>query len=128
MFSNFVTFAAVTCNAGGFFGLKPWYAYLDYGVDPVTGQCGVLNFNLLPGGGNASDVPLILLAIVDDLIRVVGLISVAFVIYGGIQYATSQGTPEATSKAQSTIINALIGLALSVVAVAIIAFLANTLV
>jgi len=104
----------------------PWYQYLKVSKD-TTGSCAVQDFNLLPGNNKDSDVPLILLAIVDDMVRLAGLVAVVFVIMGGVQYATSQGNPDATAKAQSSIINALIGVAISVVAVAFVAFLGSAL-
>jgi hypothetical protein len=70
---------------------------------------------------------LVALALVDVLLRLAGLAAIFFIVYGGIQYTTSQGNPDATAKAQNTIVNALIGLALSVVAVAGVSFLANRL-
>ena len=48
------------------------------------------------------------------------MVAVAFVIYGGFKYVTSQGEPEAYKSAQQTIINALIGIALAVLAVTIV--------
>lgn len=102
----------------------PWYQYLKIGKDKVTGECGVSGgFQLLPGGGQSSDLLMVGLAVVDDLIRLAGLIAVVFVVMGGIQYTTSQGNPDATAKAQSTVVNALVGLAISIVAVAFVAFI-----
>jgi len=54
-------------------------------------------------------------------------VAIAFVIYGAIQYIASQGSPDATSKAQSTIINALIGLAITIVAITFVSFLGRSL-
>ena len=101
---------------GGFFGLPAWYKYLQ-----LDDQCQVTNFNV-PG-----DLVLVALAIIDILLRVAGIAAIFFVVYAGIQYATSQGNPDATAKAQNTIINALIGLALTVVAIAGVSFLGNKL-
>lgn len=123
-------FAAAGCPKTKLLGVfVPWYQYLKVTKDSDTGVCGIngKDFTLLPGNGQNSSVPLILLAIVDDMIRIAGLVAVMFVIMGGIQYATSQGSPDATAKAQSTIINALIGLAIAVVAVAFVTFLGNAL-
>jgi uncharacterized membrane protein YccC len=113
------TFFASSCG-GTFFGLEPWYAYLK-----LSSNCSVSSFQVLPSGSTPSDVPLILLAVVDDLLRVAGLVAVGFVIYAAFEYLTSQGNPEQTGKAQSTIINALIGLAIAMVAIAVVSFLGN---
>lgn len=109
---------AEKCSTG-FFGLVPWYHYLK-----LDKNCEVPNFTLL---GAHSDLLLIILAIVDDLLRIAGVVAVAFVIYAGFRYVTSQGSPEETSKAQSTIINALIGLAIAMIAVAFVSYVGNKL-
>jgi hypothetical protein len=120
------TFFAGTCSPSLFLGLKPWYYYLN--VQPVTDPltkatvCQVQNFQLI---GTHSDLLLIILVIVDDLLMVAGLVAVFFVIYAGIRYITSQGSPDVTAKAQSTIIYALIGLAIAVIAVPTVSYLGN---
>ncbi len=116
-------------KSGGFFGLSPWWAYLPsssyFNGDKST--CEITNFNVLGGGGQPSDAALVLLAVVDDLLRVAGLVAVGFIIYGAFQYVGSQGNSEQTAKAQSTIINALIGLAIAVTAVVFVSFLGSQL-
>lgn len=111
------TFGASAACQKPFFGLKTWYYYLD-----TNAQCEIVNFKFLPTNGT-SDVLLIGVALIDDLIRVAGFVAIGFVIYGGILYVTSQGSPDQTSKAQNTIQNALIGLAVAVLAVAAVSFL-----
>ncbi|HSH55902.1 MAG TPA: hypothetical protein VK983_03685 [Candidatus Limnocylindrales bacterium] len=105
------------CRPPGFFGLKPWYQYLKTEKD-----CTVRDFQVL-GGTSGSDFLLIGLALVDDLLRIAGFVAIGYVIYGGILYITSQGSPEQTGKAQNTIQNALVGLVITVVAVAFVGFL-----
>jgi len=104
---------------GSFFGILPtWYSYLPSQTD-TFGHCTPQILGL-------DDIWLIVAAIIEILLRIAAIAAVAMVIYGGIQYTTSQGSPEATSKAKSTIINALIGLALSVIAASLVAFLAGS--
>ncbi len=107
------------CNPPAFFGLKPWYEYLDTNAD-----CTIKTFNVL-GGDAGSDFVLVALVLVDDLLRIAGLVAIGYVIYGGILYVTSQGSPDQTGKAQNTILNALIGLVIAVLAVAFVTFLGN---
>src|SRR5260221_14342044 len=95
-------FAAVTTCKQTFLGLLPWNYYLD--MEPSSG-CVPLNFHLL--GGNSS-LLLILLAIVDDLFRLAGLLAVFFIMYAGFKYITSQGEPAETKAALSTALSALI--------------------
>jgi len=115
-----------------FFGLRTWYHYLptsDFGVN-VNGNneaCALNSHFTFISPGGATDIPLILLAVVDDLLRIAGIVAVAFVVYGAIQFIASQGNPEQTARAQSTVINALIGLAIAIISVAFVSFLGNRL-
>lgn len=115
------------CNHGNFLGLVPWYHYLspdNFGTGKQA--CDIINFNVAPTSGS-SDIPLVLLAVVDDLLRIAGVVAVAFVIVGAFRYVASQGNPEDTAKAQSTIINALIGMVVAIIAVGIVSFIGSKL-
>jgi len=112
------------CKKVDFFGLRSWWYYLP---QSDFDGCNIKNFNFFAGGGQPSDVPFVLLAIVDDLLRIAGLVALGFIIYGAFQYTASQGSPDATAKAQSTVINALLGLAIAIVGAAFVAFLGNQL-
>lgn len=101
------------CSGGDFFGFPKWYKYLSRAAD-----CS-------PQLSSINDVYLIIGAIIEMLLRIAALLAVGFVIYGGIQYITSQGEPDKTSQARSTIINALIGLAISLTAAAAVTFVAG---
>lgn len=125
-------FAAVKeCKPPGFFSLPTWDKYLGVKYEKITDRCEV-QFSLLTGSGNnkvfnGSDVLLVGLGVIDILIRVAALVAVGFVIYGGIRYITSQGSPDATKGAQNTILTALIGLAITIVAAAVVAFLGRAI-
>jgi hypothetical protein len=114
-----------------FLGLKPWYQYIGKEMD--SSSCNVKCFNVFTTdeandcGQTSSDVPLVLLAVVDDLLRVAALVALAFILMGSFKYVGSQGSPDGTKQAQDTIINALIGLALALTAVAIVSFIGNKL-
>jgi len=97
--TNLHLFAA-GCAPPGFFGLPSWYSYLQLQENPLTHTCDVVNF-AVPGG--------------------------FLLIYGAIQYITSQGEPEKTAKAQSTIIDALIGLVIALISVGVVSFLGKQL-
>lgn len=110
-----------------FLGLKPWFYYLP-GEAFQAGTCDITNFSFLGDGANRkSDIPAVVLAVTDSVIRLAGLIAVAYVIVGGVYYITSQGEPDKARRALQTIINALIGLAVVIVSAAIISFLGNKL-
>jgi hypothetical protein len=105
------------CKPPFFFGLKPWYQYLK-----TDSSCNVRDFQLLTSDGK-SDLGLIALAIVDDLLRIAGLVAVGFIIYGGYLYIRSQGEPDKSSQAQNTIQNAIIGLVICIMAIALVSFI-----
>jgi hypothetical protein len=124
MDSLFTLFAAAPCAEKSFFGLWPWYHYLNV-PGKMDGACNILNFTFLGSNGSKSDLLLVSLAVVDDLLRIAGLVAVGYVIYAGIKYVISQGAPEETAKAKSTLLNAIIGLAIALVAVALVSFVGN---
>ena len=133
-----VAAAASKCGSS-FFGLRPWYHYMpeeEFGVkrgDQPTDSCGIRCFNIFQQkqanvcGQTNSDVPGVILAIIDNLLRISGLVAVAFILKGSFEYVGSRGNAEKTAAAQSTIIAALTGLAIALVAVGLVAFIGNRL-
>lgn len=119
------TFAA-TCSAkaNSFFGFPTWYRYLklqEVTLGDGSKSCQIVDFQV-PG-----DITLVILAVLDILLRLAGIVAVGFIIYGAIQYITSQGEPDGIKKAQNTIFNALIGLVIAITATAAVAFIGNSL-
>ncbi len=107
-------------GAPGFFGLPRWYDYLPGQIDELTGKC-------LPKINSINDFWAIALAIVDILLRVGGLIAVGYVIYGGFLYMISQGEAERTAQAKNTILNALIGTVIVIIAIVAVNFIGATI-
>jgi hypothetical protein len=133
MFNLFTTPAfqsfAATCGKPTLIGLVPWYQYLTVQSAKVGSSsfCNVVFPKNSTGIlGTQSPFLLIGLAIIDDLLRVAALVAVGYVIYGGISYTTSGGSPDAVKRAQQSIINALIGLVLAILAAAIVTFIGNS--
>jgi hypothetical protein len=124
MFHGLSKFAA--CAEHQFFGLDPWYHYLNatgrMEID-ASGGCSIVNGFTFPG-----DAALVALAFLDIALRLAAFVAIAFVIYGGIQFVTSQGEPEASKHARQTIINAVIGLLIALFATALVAFVGTRLV
>jgi ABC-type Fe3+ transport system permease subunit len=117
IFSGF----AAACGGGSFLGFPHWYEYLQCQTISIKGQ----PTTYAPQLTKLTDVWLIVAAVVEILLRIGALAAVVFVIYGGFQYMTSQGEPDKTSHARDTIVNALIGLTISVMAAAIVGFVAG---
>lgn len=107
-------FAAVKCSH--FLGFPTWYEYIR-----DANSCTKITID------NINDVWLIIAAIIEILLRVAGIAAVLFVMYGGFQYLTSEAEPETVNKARKTIINALIGLAISVFAAVLVNFIAGSI-
>lgn len=66
------------------------------------------------------DLPTVITNIVKNIIFVCGLISVIFIVVGGITYMTSEGESTKTKKAKDTILYAVIGLIICSLAFAIV--------
>ncbi len=77
-----------------------------------------------------SDLPNFIWKIALNLLEIglqlVGYISVGFIIKGGFKYMTSAGSPDGISKARATILNAVIGLGISIFSVAIVNLVARS--
>lgn len=97
-----------------------------FGIFPTWYQYLTLNSNCQPTINSLSDIWLIVAAVIEILLRLASLVAVVFVIYGGIAFIVSQGSPDQTTKARTTIIDALIGLLISVSAAILVGFLAKS--
>ena len=97
-----------------FLGLRPWYKGL---TDDSSGTCIIKKPE---DNGEAKFVWTIILNISADLSLIVGYVALIFLIYGGFKYILSTGEPQGVSTAKKTITNALIGLAISILATIIV--------
>lgn len=104
-----------SCSPGSGFTLDipTWYKYLP---------CE----NGTPQIDNINDVWKIAAAILEIIVYIGGIAAVFFVIYGGIQFITSQGLPDKIAQARSTVINALAGLIIAILSVALVRFIMAT--
>lgn len=102
----------------GFLGLPTWYKYIIESEDPcvLKGQLDGTNQtqNL------TQNIPKVLLAVFEIIMRIAGMVAVAMVIYGGTQYIISQGEPDKIKGARTTIINAIVGMVIAMMAVTIV--------
>ena len=105
------------CGMKGFLGLRPWY----YGLCTGNSENDTIKE---PQGDTATEdmkafVWTIILNILVDLLVIVGYASMIFIIYGGYQFIMSQGDPGKTRSATQTIIYAVVGLIVVLMAAAI---------
>lgn len=114
-----------------FLGIFPtWYTYIkDYRPQTVDGRdlgCGFFSTNGAEVAWSQYAIQ-ISLAILDILLRAGALAAVIFIIVGGYKYMSSQGEPKNIEAAMATIINAVIGLGIVILASVLVAFIGNRL-
>lgn len=115
-------------NSSAFLGFPTWYRYLEFEYNEETDDCKVVG-PAYEDGENAGNlrwpevVGRVAIAVVEIGLRFAGIIAVAYVIYGGFRFITSQGDPENAKSARQTIQNALIGLVIALVAIGSVSFI-----
>jgi Type IV secretion system pilin len=118
------TFPATSGPNSGFYGGKA--GQYQCGGDDVEIITTQIDFGCLGPDEAPEDMNAIIdlaLAIVRFLSVGVGLVVVASIIYAGIQYSSSEGSPEQTKDAKSRVRNAIIGLIVYIFGFSIIQFL-----
>lgn len=109
--------------ARSFLGFPVWYR----GLTDASGSCIIKSPSQLntaaSNDGLQKFILIVALNIVEAAMMLAGYVAVGFVLYGGFQYLTSQGDSGGAVKARTTITNAVIGLIISIVAVAIVNFI-----
>lgn len=104
-----------------------------FAVDPPASD--ICNKNEVPnsvkeaaGCAHEGDkLPSMVINILNAVIGILGLVAVIFIIIGGVNYMTSTGEAAKLEKAKKTILYAVIGLGVCVLAFAIVNFVANIL-
>lgn len=69
----------------------------------------------------------IVLNVIESMLQLVGYIAVGFIIRGGFKYMTSNGDPGEMAKAKKIIMDAIIGLVISILSVAIVNIIAGAI-
>ncbi|OYX42853.1 hypothetical protein B7Y94_02840 [Candidatus Saccharibacteria bacterium 32-49-12] len=91
-------------------------AQVDAGLD-ATGQ---------QGSSPSLNVSQTVTAVVNWLLFFVGVLAVIMLIWGGIKYATSAGDASKVTAAKNTILYAIIGLVIAILAYAIVSWVSGT--
>jgi TRAP-type C4-dicarboxylate transport system permease small subunit len=104
-------------NHGGcehpFLGFPSWTRGLT-----VDAGCTVANFAL-------NDVWVVVLNVLEILLRVGALLAVGYIIYGGFKMIASQGQPDQTKSAKDTIVNAVVGVIITMISATAVAVIAQ---
>jgi len=115
--------ATKTCT-NSFLGLPTWYKYLE-----LDSQCRVNG--PIKAGTDSLDMSKVVtrvsLAIIDILMRVGGMVAFGFIVYSGFRFVMSQGNPDQEKAARETAINALIGMVITIFAIAIVTYIGRRL-
>ncbi len=72
------------------------------------------------------DLMKVLNTVINVVLGVIGFVTVAMIILGGISYTTSQGDAAKTTKARNTILYGVVGLVIALLAFAIVNFVLNS--
>jgi hypothetical protein len=99
--------------------IPTWYSY-------VPGE--VLNDECVVASNLGGKLPvLILMGVFDILLFIGGFIAVIMIMFAGYKFLASTGEPQKIAGARTTLFNALVGLAITIVASQIIGFIAGRL-
>ena len=110
---------AASCGTKGIPLLPSWHKYID-GRNTSSGCELAFNF--------PEDLGAIAVAVVEMLLRIGTFAAIAFVIYGGFLYLTSQGEPDRAASARKTLVNAVIGLVITLLATGVVSFIGGQLI
>ena len=106
-----VAFAA-KCPSQNLLGFPAWFNGLECGGDATAG------YTVAPASVN--DTWIIVMNVVQWLILAGGYVALYFIIWSGFKFIIAQGDPTKVKEARETIANAVIGLIIVLVAVAVV--------
>ncbi len=121
-----------TPEVTSFLGLPAWYKYLSSEIDQ-SGRCSPIlsydesNTEQTEEEQKVNSALPIGLAILEGMLRISGIVAVVMIFWAGFKYMTSQGNPDAAAGARKTAINALVGLAIVILATTLVSFVGNSL-
>ncbi len=102
-------------------GIPTWYKYLEgENGDDVAGKCR-------PIIDTTKDTLPIGLAVLEAALTLGGIVAVVMVFIGGFKYVLSQGEPDKAANGRKTVLNAVIGLAIIMLATSVVSFIGNRL-
>lgn len=79
------------------------------------------------GACTTTPLPDMIHAATDTLLYIIGALSVVMIIVGGLRYVISAGDPKKTADAKNTIVYAISGVVVAVLAFAIVTFVTTAL-
>lgn len=122
-----------------FFGIPTWYEFLKLDknknceiqfsnqITETKYDKGKYVETVVSNKASLKDVWLIVLAIIDILATLAGILAVIFIMIGGFKFVTSQANPDKIANAKQTLVNAIIGLIIAIIATQIITYFGKAL-
>jgi len=107
------------------FLIMPFLAYADGTVSNGLSNAGLQSIFGTGGLNSSQSLSDLIVRVVDILLTFAGVVAIVFVIIGGYQYVVSGGNEETAEKGKKTLINAIIGIVVVVLAYTIINVLVN---
>lgn len=107
------------CTNGTLLTLPAWYRGLQ------NDDCSIMSPTA--AGGIGPFIWKIVLNIIDILLNLTAYVAVGYIIFGGFKYMLASGSSDGIAKAKSTIMNAVIGLVISIAAIAIVNLISGAL-
>ncbi|MBC7564976.1 hypothetical protein H7100_01960 [Candidatus Saccharibacteria bacterium] len=125
-----VTAAASISNPAdcekSFLGIQPWFKGMTVLED---GKCNIASPGQTLTNGTTLDLQgfiwRIALNVIGMALTVVGYIAFFFILYGGFQFLTGGNNPGQIEKARKTLLNAVVGLIISLASIAIVNLIFN---
>ena len=111
--------------SGDFLTFRPWYKGLI--MNEERGRCDVKaeeNFGGTDDSRFVASIWIIILNVLSNLFSVVGYLAIGFLIFGGYMYLLARGDPSKIAKGKKTVISAIVGLIVCILA----SLIANTIV
>ena len=117
-----VLFASLTVTSVE--AITPLHTFAD-----TTAQSKIKDgINKAGGNENRIDVGTAIKSIINMMLFVLGAISVIMIVIGGIRYTTSNGDSNGIQGAKNTILYAIVGLVVAILAYAMVNFVVDNLV
>ena len=79
------------------------------------------------GGGSSPSFELTIETVINTFLYIIGALAVIMIIFGGFKYVTSSGDAPAVASAKNTILYAVIGVIVAILAYSIVGFVLDSL-
>lgn len=104
-------------------------SYAAGNCDHTKGLTGAVDENCSKGEGQATNLfsgnDSIVNTVINTMLFIAGILSVIMIIWSGIRYVTAHGDKNQVESAKSTLIYAIVGLILSIIAYAVVQWISG---